>query len=93
MMCLKPVVAIKIQTGTSSECESSSFFNAKGLRLWIAVGRSYGTFWDCPFWGGAKKLLYVSEWPLSSYPPGVASSMFHRQSIRTLATKRIIWKY
>ncbi len=44
MMCLKPVVAIQIQTGTSSERASSSFFNFKGPRLWITVGRSYGTF-------------------------------------------------
>ncbi len=42
MVCLKPAVAIQIQTGTSSEC-ASSFFNFKGPRLWITVGRSYGT--------------------------------------------------
>ncbi len=55
MMCLKLVVSIQIQTGTSSVCASSSFFNFKGPRLRITVGRSYGTFWDCPFGGGVKK--------------------------------------
>ncbi len=68
----------------------SPFPNFKGPSLWVTGWRPCCTFWDCPFWGGIKKWFYSSKRPLSSYPPGVTSSLYHHQCSPWLL--RIIWK-